>query len=294
MGCSKSVNKGISNFTSVKTLGSLILESTSSGGYTIKDPLPREVRVIDCTAGAYDKFTGERIPGARFLELKDKFTDPDGKYPNTFPSEDVVRIRAGEFDIDTKSKIFLYVTNSSTNNATRALFIFKAYGFIDTKILTGGFAQWKAAGYPVETADPPPDYRGMYGGEMQDPKEHLVTYEDVKEIEEDTKNNIIIDARSKDQYEGKSQPSLEGCKPGHIPNAINIPFSTLLEQDGTLKPVEELKEIFDSHKIDDSKQIVCYCNGGTSATLMATSLSEVGYKNVKVFDGSWSEYGSKL
>lgn len=263
----------------------------------MRDPYPSNLRILDCTTNtkeAEETFNKERIPGARFLDLNNKFIDPEGKYPTTYPPEKIVRKRLGELGIKKGDEIILYVNDKNTRFATRAQFIFKSYGFEKAAVLNGGLALWKKNGYPVETTPPPEEYKDEYTDELADPAHHVATYGDIKAIENQTEEHLIIDARSKEEYHGEKEPSVEGVKAGHIPNAINLPASGLIKDDGTFKAIDEIKDILEKNSVDKNKNIVCHCNNGNQATLIAVALKECGYKNVKLYDGSWTEYGSNL
>ena len=161
-------------------------------------------------------------------------------------------------------------------------------------ILAGGLEQWKKSGYPVDNTKPQEESKVELEEEFSDPSNYLATYADIKAIENETDENTIVDVRSPEEHEGKKAPAFKTAKAGKIPNSVNLPSGRLLQEDGSFKPVEELQEIFNQSGIDKEKQIICHCNNGNQATVVVVALQEAGYKKVKLYDGSWSEYGSNL
>ena len=226
----------------------------------VRDPYPSSLKVIDCSAtkGARENFEKERIPGAKFLDLSDKFIDHDGKYPSTYPTESVIRKRLGQLGIHEGDELVFYVQDATIRSAARACFIFKSVGFDKAAVLNGGLTQWKANGYPVEDTEAPAELDEEFNENLQDASEHLVTFADVKVLESNTDDNLIIDVRSKKQYDGEEEPSLKGCKPGHIPNAINLHSAQIFKDNGSFKSIEDMKEVFEKAGVDKSKQIVSY------------------------------------
>lgn len=174
------------------------------------------------------------------------------------------------------------------------MYILRCYGFTKVAVLNGGMGKWNDSNYPIETTDPKKEVKKEFDEELEDANQYIVSYGDVKVLERNTEENIIIDARSKDEHEGKTAPPFKKAKTGKIPNSINIPSTDLLTKDGSFRRFEEIKEIFDKAGIDKNKKIVCHCNSGNQATIVTVALQEAGYTNVKLYDNSWSEYGSRL
>ena len=289
----------VSNLISVGDLANIILQLQDNDDQqlSVKDPLPENIKILDWTAlkDSFEKFKEVRIPGSTFLDLNNKLIDPDGKYPSTYPTENIVRKRLGQLGVKIDHEIILYSQTDAIRFATRAWYILKSYGYSKVFVLSGGLPAWTASNYPTECGDTAAEIDSENTDILQDSSPFLIDYNTVKEIEGNTDEYIIIiDARSQAQYEGTTKPDLEGCKPGHIPNAVNIPATTLLEKNGNLKTPEELQEIFNKAMVNKSKTVISHCNNGTSATVILFALKEWGFSNVRLFDGSWSEYGSNL
>lgn len=292
------ITKG-SSLISVDQLSDAIIEthaSSCASELVIREHLPENLKILDCTTGpgSSEAYKVSRLPGALFLDLNEKFIDPSGEYPTTFPTEEIVKKRLGELGISKNDQIVCYVTNDATRFATRWVYILKCYGFTQVAVLNGGMKKWNDNNYPIETTDPKEEVKKEFDEELEDASQYIVHYGDVKVLEKNTEDNIIIDARSKDEHEGKTAPPFKNAKAGKIPNSINIPSTDLLTRDGSFKSVDEIKEIFNKAGIDKHKKIVCHWNSGNQATIVTVALQEAGYTNVKLYDNSWSEYGSRL
>ena len=103
----------------------------------------------------------------------------------------------------------------------------------------------------------------------------------------------LLDLRPANEFTGELNANIPGCRPGHVPWAINISMSEFFHQDTqTFKTVEELEKIFEKYRIDKNKKTITMWKTGVAASVGRFVISELGFKDVKLYDGSWSEYGS--
>jgi thiosulfate/3-mercaptopyruvate sulfurtransferase len=105
-------------------------------------------------------------------------------------------------------------------------------------------------------------------------------------------NAQVADARSPTRFRGEEPEPRPGVKPGHIPGAKNVHYATLLNADGTLKPHNELAQIFASAGIELEKSIITSCGSGVTAAILTLALTEIGAKHHALYDGSWAEWGA--
>ena len=177
--------------------------------------------------------------------------------------------------------------------ATYAYWYFKLYGHQDVRLLDGGRKRWELDARPFVTATPS-RIATRYVAKDQDLSLRAFRDEVVAAI--GVKN--IVDVRSPAEFSGELAapahlPQEGGQVKGHVPTAKNIPWSKAANEDGTFKSQDELKEIYTSAGVDLAKETIAYCRIGERSAFSWFVLHELlGVKNVKNYDGSWTEYGS--
>jgi thiosulfate/3-mercaptopyruvate sulfurtransferase len=151
-------------------------------------------------------------------------------------------------------------------------------------MLDGGFEKWKSMGFPIEiksNALCKCKFRGKVNTKI------LSTAREIKHSLEN-KNLIVIDARSKEEFSGSE---VRAIRRGHIPTAVNIDWENNIAN-GTFKKIKQLSKIYS--KIPIRSNVVTYCQGGYRAANAFIVLRMLGYKKVKMYLGSWGEWGNRL
>ena len=177
--------------------------------------------------------------------------------------------------------------------AAYAYWYFKLYGHEDVKLLDGGRKKWELDGRALtaETVERPAT---SYSAKAPDNSIRAFRDEVIAAI--NTKN--LVDVRSPDEFSGKilapaHLPQEQSQRPGHIPGAINVPWSRAAKEDGTFKSDEELAKLYAEAGLDGEKETIAYCRIGERSSHTWFVLQELlGHRNVKNYDGSWTEYGS--
>ena len=227
-----------------------------------------------------------QIPKARFFDLKNEFSDVSAPFPTTFPSSEQFTKSAQELGINRDSAIVVY-DDLGIYSSPRAWWLFKAFGHDQIAVLDGGFPLWKRANYEVESKR---EFSGKLGNFKAMHRKRLMKFfKDVKGESQD-RSSVIIDARSEARFKSKVPEPRAGLRRGTIPNSVNIPHETLLNELQFLTK-EELKVIFNKFaKTDDN--LTFSCGSGITACVLALGAEMAGYKNLSVYDGSWTEWGS--
>jgi thiosulfate/3-mercaptopyruvate sulfurtransferase len=101
----------------------------------------------------------------------------------------------------------------------------------------------------------------------------------------------IIDARSAGRFRGEAPEPRAGLRSGHIPGSKNVPFATMLNGDGTMKPPAELRAVFETAGVNLSKPAITSCGSGVTAAVLSLALERIGHRNHALYDGSWAEWG---
>jgi len=186
-----------------------------------------------------------------------------------------------QIGISDEKKVVFY-DNVSGMLAARGVWLLKYFSHNEVSILDGGFTKWKNEGRVSDTilvAYKPTKFSAKPNSSI------LASFEYVLE---NLHKITILDARSKEEFNGKLVRAARG---GHIPNSTNVDWSENLTKDGTFKDNEDLSKLYQMSK---DTEIVTYCQGGYRAANTFLALQKIGFTNVKVYLGSWSEWGNKL
>lgn len=231
--------------------------------------------------------TSQTLPNARYFDLKGKFSDKKSPLPNTLPSEEQFEWEAQKLGINQSSEIVVF-DNRGIYSSTRVWWLFKTMGHEKVSVLNGGFPEWLNKGFPTENREIKTYESGNFKANFQ--KELIKSYEEVVEnIQQET--FTIIDARSEGRFQGTEPEPRKHLKSGHIPNSVNIPFASVLE-DGKFKSEVELQELFESKEIDN-KELVFSCGSGLTACIVMFASELVKPKGKFLFDGSWTEWAER-
>lgn len=242
---------------------------------------------VDENTSAYDD--EGHIPGAVKLDWKDDLQD---SVKRDFVDQQQFSKLLSDKGISNDDTVVLYGGNNNWF-AAYAYWYFKLYGHADVKLLDGGRKRWQLDGRPL-VKDAPARPSTSYVAAAPDNNIRAFRDEVIAAIGE--KN--LVDVRSPDEFSGKilapaHLPQEQSQRPGHIPGAINVPWSKAANEDGTFKSDEELAQLYAAAGLDGEKQTIAYCRIGERSSHTWFVLQELlGHKNVKNYDGSWTEYGS--
>ena len=241
---------------------------------------------VDEDTTAYD---GGHIPGAIKLDWRNELQDHVRRdFVDRAGFEKLLSAKG----IGNDDTVILYGGNNNWF-AAYAYWYFKLYGHSDVKLLDGGRKKWELDGRELtkeEPNRPATDYKA------QEPDTSIRAFRD--EVVDAIGNKNLVDVRSPDEFAGKllapaHLPQESAQRAGHIPSAINVPWSKAANEDGTFKTDDELKEIYGEAGLDTGKDTIAYCRIGERSSHTWFVLHELlGLDNVKNYDGSWTEYGS--
>ena len=252
----------------------------------------KNVVILDATlpkAVAGDSDGGisiHRIPGARFFDIKNTFSITTAPFPNTRIDGASFNEKARQLGINKDSLIVVYDDHGIYSSA-RAWWIFKSMGHDQVAVLDGGLKAWKEAGYSLEKKTENRLEKGNFEGTYK--KEFFKDSQDVLQLLDD-ESELVVDARAADRFEGLVEEPRKGLRSGHMPNAINLPYTDLLKN-GKMLQIDALRVIIQDRFSKDTK-ITFSCGSGITACVLALGASLSGYKNLSVYDGSWTEWGS--
>ena len=245
-----------------------------------RDNDPSLPYVVESGREQYEK---SHIPNSSYIDLQSDLSDKDSPYRFTMPDLKVLSENFKKVGIGEDYHIVLYSRNG-TQWSARIWWMLRSVGVDNVSILDGGFNEWVRLGLP--TSDkiltfPKSNFNFKPRNEIFIDKEPVI-----KALED--KNTKILNSLTEDIHKGQNP---RYGRPGRIPNSLNIPFHKLLDPEtGKFLRAEELLEIFQKNKIGFENEIINYCGGGIAASLEAFVLYQLGYKNLKIYDNSLSEW----
>lgn len=241
---------------------------------------------VDEDVSAYD---GGHIPGAIKFDWKKDLQDG---VRHDFISKERLEKLLGDSGVATDDTIVFYGGNNNWF-AAYAYWYLTYYGHADVRLLDGGRKKWELDGRELTedvTKREPTDYVA------KDPDASVRAFRD--EVIASIGSHNLIDVRSPDEYAGRllapaHLPQEQAQIPGHIPTAINVPWSKAANDDGTFKSDAELTALYGAAGFDADRAAIAYCRIGERSSHTWFVLREVlGHPNVKNYDGSWTEYGA--
>lgn len=252
-----------------------------------------DLRILDASwhmpAAARDpraEFEAVHIPGARFFDIDD-IADDQSTLPHMAPPVEKFVSRMRAMGIGDGHRVVVY-DSVGMLSAPRVWWTFRLFGKTDVAVLDGGLPKWRAEDRPTESGQPILRDRHFTA------RRHAGLVRDVTQVAAAAKlgDPQIIDARSADRFSGEAPEPRPGLRPGHIPGSRNVPHAGLVNPDGTMKTVDELRAIFDTAGVDLDKPAITTCGSGISAAILALALERLGNRDWSVYDGSWTEWGA--
>ena len=243
---------------------------------------------VDEDTTAYD---GGHLPGAVRVNWTTELQDPVRR--DIVSKEQFEQLLAAK-GVGNDDTVVLYGGNNNWF-AAYAYWEFRLYGHRDVKLLDGGRKKWELDGRTLTTDEvdrPATTYTA------QEPDLSIRAFRD--EVVDAIGRKNLVDVRSPDEFSGKilapaHLPQEQSQRPGHVPSAINIPWSKAANEDGTFKSDEQLKELYSDAGYDDGRATIAYCRIGERSSHTWVVLHELlGHSDVKNYDGSWTEYGSLI
>jgi 3-mercaptopyruvate sulfurtransferase SseA len=251
-----------------------------------------EFVLIDARAGinAEENYKTEHLKGARYIDLNQDLasveTDPANGGRHPLPSFEKFSQVLSKLGISPSSFVIIYDDKNGSNAAARFWWMLKAIGHEKAQVLNGGLQIAIKVGYPTSS-----ETEIFDASENYPISEWKLLLADIEEVEKARNNdqNIVIDVRDKNRFDGLTEPL--DLIAGHIPGAINVPFSENLNEDGFYKLAEVLAEKYSSIIRDKNPEnIIVHCGSGVTACHTLLAMDYAGISIPKLYVGSWSEW----
>ncbi len=240
----------------------------------------------DENRNAGEEYLEAHIPGAVRFDI-DAIADHSTDLPHMLPSPQVFAQAMRDLGISDTMRIVVYDA-IGLFGAARVWWTLRLFGAKDVKILTGGLPKWKAEGRPLES-----------GAVTRAPQTFTVDFdanavaaaEDVLKASQAGAPQIV-DARSAQRFRGEAPEPRPGVRSGHIPGSLNVPYRELIEN-GEMRAPADVAAAFQNAGVDLTRPIITTCGSGVTAALLLLGLETAGKTDVVLYDGSWSEWGSR-
>lgn len=253
-----------------------------------------DIRVVD---GSWYLPTEGRDPKAEYAERHihdavffdiDAISDDTTDLPHMLPSPETFSSRASALGLGDGVRVVAY-DGGNMMAAARVWWMFRAFGHEDVAVLDGGLAKWLAEGRPVDDEPVIPRERRLTARMnsllVRDRRQMLANVDGGREQ--------TVDARSAGRFAGEEPEIRPGVRGGHIPGSRNLPYSSLLNDDATVRSDDAIRAAFADVGVDPARPVAATCGSGISACFLALALNLIGAREVAVYDGSWTEWGGR-
>ena len=253
------------------------------------------VKIIDCSwhmpqanRNGFEEYTKQHIENAIFFDL-DKNSNQHTDLPHMLTDENTWEKIISDMGIDNEDEIIVY-DNSDVISSCRCWYNFIYFGHNPKLIhvLDGGLKKWNNERKQTTNIIP----KNINSSYKANSKKELVKNKQEIDKNISSKEFKVIDARSKDRFEGKVPEPRKGLRSGSIKNSFCLPFTDLINEDGTFAGKDKILERFKTTKCDFNNNLVFSCGSGVTAAVLALAYSLIDNKYMPtIYDGSWSEYG---
>ncbi|EOF4706713.1 3-mercaptopyruvate sulfurtransferase [Klebsiella sp. RHBSTW-00465] len=257
----------------------------------IDDP---EIQIIDARMappGQDDRdlnaeYLAGHVPGAVFFDIE-ALSDHTSPLPHMMPRPEAFAVAMRELGVNSDRHLVVY-DEGNLFSAPRAWWMLRTFGVEKVSILAGGLEGWRRDELPLEQSLPE-----LPEGDFDVRFDPLVIKRltDVLLVSHEGSAQIV-DARPAGRFNGLVAEPRAGLRSGHIPGALNVPWTELVIN-GELKTVDELNEIFARQGVDFERPIIASCGSGVTASVVVLALTTLGVNGVCLYDGSWSEWGAR-
>ncbi|HBV90423.1 MAG TPA: 3-mercaptopyruvate sulfurtransferase [Pantoea sp.] len=232
------------------------------------------------------EYLAGHLPDAPYFDIE-ALSDHTSPYPHMLPRAETFAVAMRELGISSDKHLVVY-DEGNLFSAPRAWWMLKTFGVAQVSILAGGLQGWKEAGFVLAT------------GNVNLPEGEFEAHADESRVKRLTDVLLIsheggaqiVDARAANRFNAEVDEPRPGLHRGHIPNSLNVPWNTLVEQ-GKLKPEAELRRLFADAGVDITQPVVASCGSGVTAVVLILALTALGARDVTLYDGSWGEWGSR-
>jgi thiosulfate/3-mercaptopyruvate sulfurtransferase len=234
------------------------------------------------------EYLAGHIPRAVFFDL-DASSDLTSHLPHMLPDETAFARRMASLGLNDGDDLVVYDGSGNNLSAARVWWTFRVFGHPRVALLDGGSGKWRWERRPLES------------GSVKLPPGHFTARLDRDRVRDlaalrsnlQSRRELVVDLRSAGRFSGADPEPRPGVRSGHVPGSRNLPFTALVGPDGTILPEPELRRRLRQHGVDLSQPIIATCGSGTSACTLVLALELLGFRDVALYDGAWTEWGGR-
>jgi thiosulfate/3-mercaptopyruvate sulfurtransferase len=234
------------------------------------------------------EFLKAHIPGARYFDIDD-VADTDTDLPHMVPTPGRFAKLMGALGVSNASRLVFY-DQKGLASAARGWWLMGLFGHDNAAVLDGGLPKWVREDRPVQDGDAAPAAPAVFHPDFRATR--LRGVGDVL-ANVATQGELVLDARAAGRFTGAVPEPRAGMRSGHIPGSASLPYTDLLNADGTFKPEAELRARLAAAGVDGSRPVVTSCGSGVTACILTLGLRLAGLPEGAVYDGSWTEWGGR-
>ena len=234
------------------------------------------------------EFLRAHVPGARYFDI-DVVADPDTDLPHMVPTPGRFARLMGAFGVSNASRLVFY-DQKGLASAARGWWLMGLFGHDNAAVLDGGLPKWQREGRAVDAGEPPaptsatfrPDYRASRLRGIGDLLRNV-----------ETRAELVLDARAAGRFTGEVPEPRAGMRSGHIPGSASLPYTDLLNPDGTFRSADAVRVRLAQAGADAARPVVTSCGSGVTACILTLGMRIAGLPEGAVYDGSWTEWGGR-
>jgi len=261
---------------------------------SLDDPM---LRVYDASmylptenVDAHEQFLQGHIPGARFFDI-DAVADRSNPLPHMAPPAAEFEHLATALALDRRHRVVFY-DQRGLFSAARGWWLLRLFGHPHVAVLDGGLPKWRLEGRPIQSGESPLPTGPATRFDAQFEAERVRGLEAVRR-NIDTRAELLLDARPRDRFYAQAPEPRPGVRGGHVPGSVSLPYKELLNTDGTLLPVPQLRARLAEAGVHPDTRVIASCGSGATAAVILLALAVSGCREGALYDGSWAEWGSR-
>ena len=244
--------------------------------------LPTEAR------DAHAEYRAAHIPGALWFDI-DAIADTASALPHMAPTPARFEQLLAALGVANADRVVFY-DQKGIFSAPRGWWLLRLFGHERTAVLDGGLVKWCREGRALESGEPSPRpgvayqarFNARYLRGLGDMLDNLAS-----------RRELVLDARSAERFHARVSEPRPGVRGGHIPGSRNLPYGELLSAEQTLLAPEQLRQRFAARGVDARSAVVTSCGSGLTAAVLSFGLEVAGLPGGALYDGSWTEWGSR-